>query len=221
METLPTIVIAEDHLMVRDAVVKLLQRFGFVIVGEATTGIELLKILEVRVPDIVLLDLAMPEMDGNSAFQIISKRYPESKIVIFSIYAEDGLIVNYMHRGAAGFLPKKYILPDGSTLIQSLVDIHCGKKIFMGRENLAYKYSSSEIQLISYLIEGETTKQIAGRIGISEKGVEKKRKKIYRKVSVKNFQNFVKYSIRMGLEYLSAESLRPTRRDIRPEQNNP
>ena len=106
MDTLK-VMIADDHALFRKGMVSIVRDFeGIEIIGEAGNGKELLNIMEISEPDVVLLDLKMPEMDGKEANKAIQKNFPNVKVVVLSMYDDDKFIIHLIEMGANGYLHK-------------------------------------------------------------------------------------------------------------------
>ena len=102
-----SIIIAEDQHLVRKGLIALMEEFPQLkIVSEANNGRELLDLLKHQKPDIVLLDIEMPVMNGKEALMLIRKRFPETKVIILSMHAESNYMSEVMERGANAYLPK-------------------------------------------------------------------------------------------------------------------
>lgn len=194
------ILFAEDQVLFRRSVLRDLKDFNIFCVGEADNGKEVLQLLETTIADIVLLDLNMPEMDGNEAFTIMRSKFSKAKIVILSLHDDPGLIKNYIERGAYGYLPKNVLI---DTLAEAIIEVASGGKYFLkGSVDNKTKYSNAGIELIQELCKGKTNKQIAEKVGISEKGIEKRRHRIYSKTKSLHAADFLKNAFEKGLRFL-------------------
>jgi len=198
------IIIAEDHALYRNNIIRELTEFNeYEIVGVAN-GIELLEKLKKIKPDIILLDLEMPEMDGNAAFFKIRAAYPEIKIIIFSQHGEKVLVDNYMERGAAGYFPKNTVSDDMEKLNEALLKVHAGEKVVYYIDVPKHKilHTKREVEIMPLLCDGKTTSEIAGKLNIGKKAVEKHRDKIYKKIEVNSLAKFLKYAFKRGYDFL-------------------
>ncbi len=198
------VIIAEDHPLYREALVKELKPYNIYCAGEAANGNELLMLLETHRKGIVLLDLEMPEMSGQEALFVILEKFPLVKVLITSQYDDNNIIEHYKELGVSGYMPKNYISGDVKALADAIFDIRLGKRCFVFRadDNKYVKYTKRERELIPLICEGKTSKEIASTLGVVEKTIEKHRTKLLEKTDSKNVASFIKYSIKRGLDFL-------------------
>jgi DNA-binding NarL/FixJ family response regulator len=198
------IIIAEDHYWFRKAIVDELIEHGILPIGEAENGIELLRHLETKSPDVILLDLEMPEMDGNKTLATLSQKFPDVKVIILSQHDEEGLIDNYIKRGVKGYLPKRFVSSNIKILAEGIKDVYnCGHFYYAyDPSNSKIKYSRREIEIIPLLYACKTSKEIGAEVGIPEKRINKVRDKLYKKTKSRNSTEFLKYCIEKGLRFL-------------------
>lgn len=206
MTDTPKIIIAEDHGLFRSTIAKELKKLGISVMAEVENGRQLLDALEMLQPDIVLLDLEMPEMDGNEAFNAIKEKFPDLKTMVLSQYSDNGLMENYKARGANGFLSKTFISNNVEILAREIrVVINSGTSFYLAEpETKKLKFSRREVEIIPLICRGETAKEIANRLGISEKAINKHRKELYKKTSTRNSAEFIYYALKRGLDFLGA-----------------
>jgi DNA-binding NarL/FixJ family response regulator len=177
-------------------------------IGEAENGIELLELLDQRLPDVVLLDLDMPVMDGNEAMNQIMKRYPRTRVIILSMHYEPMLVENYIARGARGYIPKDEICGNIEVLIEGIRKVHSGEPYIRhvhpeSRTNPfkdALKPKHKDI--IPLMCDGWTNKDIATQLGRHERTVEKQRHEIYSSIQTKKAADFFRYAFSKGLQFL-------------------
>ena len=175
--------------------------FNINCIGEARNGKELLALLNNHAPDVVLLDLNMPVMDGNEAMQSIQKLYPTPKVIVLSMHNEEELVDDYVGRGAKGYIPK-----DAATvpiLVEAITTVHEGGTYIYRLPLLRKKYTPRQIEMIPLICEGLTNKDIGQEVGISERAVEKQRQKIYEKAGATKAVDFYKYAFKQGLDFLN------------------
>lgn len=198
------IIIAEDHALYREALVKELFPYNINCVAQASNGNELLKILVSKRDAIVLLDLEMPEVSGKEALVVIRDKFPLVRVLIISQYDDQNVIDHFKLFGVAGYLPKNYISGDVRALADAIVEITKGKKHFVYRndDKKYVKYTKRELDLIPLICDGKTTKQMANELGIGEKAIEKHRSNLLEKSNTINVATFIKYSIKRGLDFL-------------------
>lgn len=208
------IIFAEDHVSVRQGYVSLLKEVkDFAVIGEAGNGKELLSLLEYHIPDVIVLDLEMPGMNGLEALEIVKKRYTEIRIVFFSMHYSPGLVSECLLRGASAFLPKSCAIEELSDTIHKVVNegycttrevslslvssLHHEKKLDDILKQLAL--SEREIEVLKLICVPMSNKEIAEKLGISVNTVDFHRKNIYRKTDTSSIVALIKYAIRQGV----------------------
>lgn len=203
MEKFIKIIIADDKALWRKRLIQELAPFGIECIAEALNGQDLLEKLGVLKPDVVLLDLRMPVMDGNHTMTLLQKEHPRTKAIIMSMHDEEELINDYMARGAKAYLSKDNFTID--VLANTIRQVAAGTYVQKARTG-AEKYSVRQLEMIPMLCEGMTNKEIAKEIGITEWGVEKQRQKIYAKTGAKRAVDFYKAAFLQGLDFLGRSS---------------
>lgn len=209
MENPVQIIFTDDKEKFRKAILDELKLYNIECIGQAENGKQLLKLLEVKTPDVVLLDLEMPVMDGNEAMKQIMELYPETKVIILSLYNESLLVEDYIRRGAKGYLAKDEIAGDIELLAHAIERVSEGEVFIslrvekVGKKHVKIKgYSSRQKEIIPLLCEGKTNKEISEEIGIVVRSVEKQRQKIYEKTNSSKSIDFFKYAFVRGLQFL-------------------
>ncbi len=124
MEDPIKILLTEDKAQYRKIIKEIIEPYNVSVIADAENGEECLKHLETKKPDIILLDLEMPVMDGNATFSILSKKYPDIKVIILSLHFEPLLIENYVERGVKGYLPKDAIMDNPILLINAIRKVY-------------------------------------------------------------------------------------------------
>ncbi len=200
MESTMNIVIADDKEKYRYLIRIMLECFPVNIIGEAADGKELLSLLRKKLPDIVLLDLEMPVMDGNKTFQYISKHWPDQKVIILSSYNESVLIDNYIERGARGYIPKDELDPD--LLMEALKKVSLDQVFVYERPVERLKFTFRQKQIMPLIFEGMTNGEIASEVCMTTRSVEKHRHKLYEKSGAQKIIDFYKYAFTKGLQFL-------------------
>jgi len=194
------IIIAEDHEYYRTLLVEELKEFNIKTIGVASTGFELLDIVRLKTFDVLILDLRMPGMEGNEAFDIIIKEFPEAKIIIMSMYGEMCLMEDFMNRGAFGFLPK---LHSSIEILNEMIrEVHVSNKCFYFFDPKLKQFNRREQEIIPLLIDGKTSKEISSDLNVSMKAVEGARTNIYKKTKSRNLSVFSNYATKKGLDFL-------------------
>lgn len=190
------VMITDDHLIVREGLRLILETAdNLEVVGEAIDGAECLRLVPELKPDVILMDLQMPRMDGITAIEHLRKDHPEIAIVILTTYNEDDLMIRGLQSGARGYLLKD---TNRETLIDTIVAASRGDALLTPsilKRVLAAQQTVSEIQKDSVLTErelevlqaaalGERNKEIAYKLGIAERTVKAHLQSIYQKFGV-------------------------------------
>lgn len=205
------IVIADDHAMIRQALVSFLQDYinAVLIVGEATNGEELLKVLTSRSADIVLLDLNMPVMNGAQALEVIKKQFPDLKIIVISSDFNPFLLESYIKKGIHGYIPKG---SDIEVLVRAILEVQKNGNCFALSRSLVkkktepyknpYKLTTKEMQVLSLTCQGYSNKEIGEVLEVTDSAVEFHKTNIYHKTGLKSLADLISYGIRNGLDVL-------------------
>jgi DNA-binding NarL/FixJ family response regulator len=189
------ILLADDHRMFRQGLRELIERkTPFDVVGEATTGREAVEQVVALQPDIVLLDIQMPDMNGVEAAQQIARLAPDVKVVMLTMYREDQHLIGAIRAGARAYLLKD---ADAEELIavlrrvqrgESAIDPALAARVFeaLRRETEAEPLSGRERDILQLLTEGHDNRTIAARLHLSEKTVGNRLSEIFAKLGVSN-----------------------------------
>jgi DNA-binding NarL/FixJ family response regulator len=198
------LVLADDHPMFREGVRKIIERIEDVqISGEAGDGLELLQLLKDSSPDLVILDLSMPNMRGLEAIKEIKKICPPAKILVLTMHKKKEFIRQVLKDGADGFLSKD---DASSELIRAIVSIKQGGKYFspmlsniipsLFRENEEKEVlTMREREILKFLAEGKKSREIAEALFISPHTVRRHRENIMKKLQTKTLADLIKYAI--------------------------
>jgi DNA-binding NarL/FixJ family response regulator len=208
-----TVVVADDHALFLEALRMLLQQEADIeVVGDATNGTEALELTEAFKPDILLLDIKMPELGGLDVLPKICAKSPDTKVLILSAYFEDDLIVEALQRGAKGYLPKTIT---GADLTKAIRVTHAGelwaerRLLTQTLEGLLQRVDNlhgsgrephddltdREHEVVKWVIQGMTNKEIAAQLGISEKTVKSHLSNIFSKLKVSRRLELLLYKI--------------------------
>jgi len=199
------IIFADNVEKYRKVILEELLPYGIVSIGEAANGADLLRLLILLKPDVVLLDLEMPVMDGNEALNEIMIKFPGTKVIIVSMHYEQLLVEDYIFRGAKGYIPKDEIAGDIGLLARAIKKVKEGE-IFvhhlpLEKQEGSIKYSFKQKQITPLICQGYTNEQISEELSIGVRGVEKHRSKLYSKVGGKAI-DFYRYAFSKGLHFL-------------------
>jgi DNA-binding NarL/FixJ family response regulator len=210
-----TVAIADDHALFRKGMAALIRNFeGMRLVMEAGNGKEMLDKLKGKQPDIVLMDLEMPVMDGLDATAEIVKRYPDVKVIALSQYDESNLIAHMMKHGARAYLLKTADPEEVEDTIWTVMEkgvyyneavsvamhkgLSGGKPLKPGFDPL-HELTERELVVLKLVCKGFTSVKIAERLNISPRTVEKQRKAILHKTGCTNTAELVAWAIKRGL----------------------
>jgi DNA-binding NarL/FixJ family response regulator len=202
-----TIILADDHAMFREGVRKIIERIeGALISGEANDGLELLELLKKSSPNLVILDISMPNLRGLEAIREIKKTYPKVKILVLTMHKKKEFLRQALRDGADGFLLKE---DAGSELIRAVQTVRNGGKYLSSLltnvlTSLAVEEEKPEVltkrekEILKLVAEGKRTKDIAEALYISPHTVRRHRSNIMDKLNFQNLTDLVKYAISQG-----------------------
>jgi DNA-binding NarL/FixJ family response regulator len=213
------IVLADDHGIVRDGIKSTLRdEKAFKIIGEASNGVEAIEKVKALSPDVIIIDINMPEMNGIEATAIISKKYPNTKALVLSMHDNEDYILKSIEAGAAG-----YLLKDTSKeeFIKAINAVAKGEKYFstsisnilatgylhrIKKEGVRTTDEDSENGLtrrekgiLKLIVQGLGNREIADSLSISVRTIEVHRSNMMRKLKVKNAVELVKYAMENNL----------------------
>jgi len=207
------ILLADDHKIVREGLGELLVKKGFQVVGEAETGHQAVILTRKLEPDLVLMDITMPDLNGIEATRQILERNPRMKILALSMYSDKRFVTKMLAAGARGFLRKNCSSDELSLAIRSVTQgaIYVSPKIAsaMGKDFMqqftsgtledSQKLTAKEAEVLQLIAEGRTSKEIAALFGLSIKTIEKHRENISKKLDLHSVADLTKYAIREGI----------------------
>jgi DNA-binding NarL/FixJ family response regulator len=204
------VMLVDDHTLFRNGLKTLLSGMdGVSVIAEAANGEEFLHQLESAVPDIVLLDIAMPVMDGVEAASRALKLYPDLKIITLSMYGDEAYYNKMVEAGVRGFILKDSEIREVETAIKTVFDgrtyfsqellqaLLAGLRTEPGIEK--YDLSEREIEVIQQVCEGKSNLEIADDMCISKRTVEKHRANIMEKTHCKNTASLVIFAVKNNL----------------------
>lgn len=207
------IVLADDHPMLRRGIKKIIEESDdMVVVGEASDGLELLRMLKKGPPEMVILDISMPGLRGIEAAREIKMAYPEVKILILTMHKEKGYLQHALSARADGYLLKE---DSDSELFTAIEAIRNGE-IYLspilakdlkedligsfrgGRDPLQESLTTREREVLKLIAEGKSSKEIADLLFISARTVQHHRASIKKKLKLNKVADLTKYAIRKG-----------------------
>lgn len=214
------LVLADDHTLFREGLRSLLERFPEVtVVGEATNGREVISVVQTSNPDIVLMDISMPEVDGLEATATLSRLYPQVHVIILSMHGVGRFAEEAMRAGARGFLMKDVAgveLQDAIRIVMRGETYLCrsvAQEVYneyrqhvRGRRLSGEKENQDQVtlpprqrQILQLIAEGNTSKEIAARLHLSDKTVDVHRARLMQRLKLHDVAGLVRYAIHHGL----------------------
>jgi DNA-binding NarL/FixJ family response regulator len=201
------IVIADHHPVTRKGIACMLKKKdNFSIVGKANNGDELFKNLEKYAPDILIMEIDMPQINGINALRAIKAEYPDTRVLIFSTHPEEIYALRSIKSGAAGYVPKtasgkvflkalKQIAKGGIFLNEELTSTFTSRNVGEASAISRYKkLSSREIEVLNLLSSGKRNKDIANALQINEKTVSTYKTRLLKKLKVDNLADLIHQS---------------------------
>ena len=203
------VVLADDHAMVRQSLRALLEREGFVVLGEAADGQEAVRLVLSESPDVAVMDISMPLFNGLDAAMELSSTCPKTKIILLTQHDEKPYVAQAMRCGVKGYVLKTQAAND---LVQAIREV-CRGQVYLSpgvSRAVVEAYSEPvrasdpplslrERQVLQLIAEGKTSKQIATLLGVSAKTVESHRTNLMQKLDIHEIAGLARYAIRHGL----------------------
>lgn len=203
------VLLADDHSIVRQGVRLLLEKERLQVVGEATDGHEAIRLAEALQPDVVVLDLEMPLLNGLDVLAAMARVSPRTRCIMLTRHVEEPYAIAALRAGARGYVLKTQA---GLDLVAAVVHVHRGEvylspKIskavvdaYLARTDLPDEpLTSRERQVLQLIGEGHSTKEIASLLQISVKTADTHRTKLMQKLDIHQTAGLVRYAIRRGL----------------------
>lgn len=211
-----TVLLAEDHTIVREGLRALLNSDGgFLIVGEARTGSDAVKLVAKLQPDVILMDIAMPVLNGLEATRQILTANPSARVIVLSAHSDDEYVQRMREAGAVGFLEKQ---SSAEVLTKAIREVVAGGSFYSpsiaARLNAiagnpeerrgtvtspTTRLTSRESEVLQLVAEGAANKKIAAELGISIKTVEKHRQRLMDKLELHDIAGLTRYAISRGI----------------------
>jgi two-component system response regulator NreC len=209
------VMIADDHALVRSGLRALLERgTEFEVVAEAADGYEAIDLAVLHKPDVILLDVGMPRLNGTDAAQSIAQKVPAARIVIISMHSDEGYVLKALKAGARGYLLKASPEADvlaavravaagnayfSPSITKLLVEDYVIELRRRGVEDSYDLLSIREKEILQVLASGNTNREIADLLHISLSTVETHRNNIFQKLHLHNLAELILYAVRKGL----------------------
>ena len=205
------VILVDDHQMFRDGVKSVLSdEENIEIIGEVGHANDLYKLLESKIPDLIITDISMPDISGIDITKYVSENFPEINILILSMHSNEEFITKALNAGANGYLPKDTSMNE---LLQAINSIAKGENYFnKGISDTILKamvnkakvskndtLTSRELEIVHQVVEGLSNKEIADKLNISVRTVDSHKNNILHKLGLKSSVELVKYAIKNNL----------------------
>lgn len=209
------VLLVDDHQLIIDGLRGFIENSDdFQVVGEANTGMEAIRLAEVLDPDVILMDIEMPEMSGIQACEEIKKKSPEVKVIIVSMHNEKQLIKKLIDQGADGYLLKN---SKQSEVLEAIQKVLAGKSYFSQDVTMSLldknttpkpvnsdvinlsQLTEREIEILKLVAEGLTNKEIGEKLVISHRTVDTHRTNLMKKLDISNVAGLIRFAYKNGL----------------------
>jgi two-component system, NarL family, response regulator NreC len=202
------LILADDHVLVRQGLKSLLETEGFIVAAEAADGREAVRLARTENPDVAVLDISMPHFNGLSAALELGRVAPGVRVIVLTQHDEQQYVSEALRSGVRGYVLKNQAARD---LVQAIRSVCRGEvylspgvagaiaEAYAGPKADAAPLSVRERQVLQLIAEGDSTKKIALRLGISAKTVESHRTKLMQKLAIHDTASLVRYAIRRGI----------------------
>lgn len=207
------LLLADDHSLVRAGIRALVERLnGVEVVGEAEDGRQALGMIRDLKPDVVLLDIGMPGIDGFGVLQETAERFPDVQVIVLTVHDTDDFAFQALRAGAAGYLPKSAATAELELAINQVMS---GEKYLSPSiaQKVALEYlkgtpslqphleplTPRQREVLTFISEGHSTKDIAATLNISVKTVETHRAQLMERLGIHDVAGLVRYAIRTGM----------------------
>ncbi|MBN2314033.1 MAG: response regulator transcription factor [Sedimentisphaerales bacterium] len=208
------VLIAEDHGVVRQGLRALIEEEQDIeVVGEAEDGLEVMELAEQSLPDVILMDITMPNLNGVEATRFILENHPNIRIIALSVHFDKHFVMEMLRAGASGYVLKSYLFDE---VLRALKTVAAGQHylspkitevvlddyiplISKTEKSSKEHLTARERQVVQLLAEGKSTKQIARQLHVSPKTVDSNRRQVMKKLGISSVAELTKYAIREGL----------------------
>ncbi len=205
------IIIADDHLIVIEGLKRILEECeDMEVIAHALNGKEAVRLTEEKRPDILILDITMPEYDGLEVINILKQTAPEVAVLVLTMHEEEQYIFRTIEAGAMGYLTKKSVADE---LVTAIRKVHSGKRylppdvaeivaVRLSKGNASSPLdllSTRELQVLKRIAQGETNKEIAQAYNLSVKTIDTYRQRILKKLNLRNNADISRFAIQHHL----------------------
>jgi two-component system response regulator NreC len=207
---MPTrIVLADDHVLIRQSLKSLLEREGFQVVAEASDGQEAVRHVELLQPEIVVMDISMPILNGLNAAREMSRTCSKTRIILLTQHDEGQYVSEALEAGVKGYVLKNQVASDLLLAIRQVsrgqvyLSPGVSRAVMDAYQSKSEKSKNSltlrEKQVLQLIAEGKSTKDIASLLGISVKTAESHRTRLMQKLDIHETASLVRYAVRQGI----------------------
>jgi len=208
------VILADDHALVRGGIRALLEKLPEVsVIGEAGDGRAVLNLVKSQAPDVVLMDIAMPGLNGLEAAERMARDYPDVRIIILSMHDNEEYVLRALKAGVAGYLLKKSATVELETALHQVLrgQIYLSREIsaqlnkkfplqaIVGRKSALEQLTGRQREVLQLIAEGQNTKGIGDILKVSPKTVEYHRMKLMAGLNLHDIPGLVRFALRVGL----------------------
>jgi DNA-binding NarL/FixJ family response regulator len=203
------LLLADDHVVVREGLRALLEREGFSIVAEASTGREAVERARELQPEIAILDIGMPVLGGVPAARELRRAFPDMRLIALTVHSEEQYVLGALDAGFTGYVLKSQA---AKHLVRAIHEVARGRVYvspsvspivvagYLGRNRpTSDPLTARELEVLQLVAEGRSTKEIGALLGISARTAESHRKRIGKKLRIRGTAGLVRYAIRRGV----------------------
>ena len=203
------ILLADDHPILRSGLRTLLEARGMTVIAEASNGHEAIQSVRTLEPDIAILDIGMPGLNGADTARLLAREAPQVKVILLTVHSDDAYVVEALRAGVKGYVLKSQATED---LLEAIEAVLSGavylspalapvslERLTTGFTARGQVLTPREREVLQLIAEGHTTKEVGSVLGISAKTAETHRTRIMLKLDVHETAGLVRHAVRMGL----------------------